>query len=65
MIANTVSKLETREFAPVDNTMAAARRKLDAAIELLHAFDPSASALEQAAIAIAKVAHKAMKESAE
>jgi len=43
-----------------DPEMAAARRKLTAAIELLNSFDPSAAALEAAAIAITKVAYKAI-----
>lgn len=51
-------------IVPTDDT-AAARRKFDAAVELLMAFDPSAAALEEAAKAIAKVAHKAMKGASE
>jgi hypothetical protein len=47
--------------ARMDANTAAARRKFDAAVELLMAFDPDAETLEQAARAIAKVANKAMK----
>ena len=62
---NGTSAPAVNNVARVDATTAAARRKFDAAVELLMAFDPDAEALESAARAIAKVANKAMKGSAE
>lgn len=40
--------------------VAAARRKFDAATELLMSFDPTAEQLDAAARALVKIAHKAI-----
>jgi hypothetical protein len=50
-----------RKSSMADNEMAAARRKMDAAIELMMSFEPSAEQLTEAARAIVKIAHKGMR----
>jgi hypothetical protein len=42
------------------NATAAARRKFDAAVELLMSFEPTADQLDAAARALVKIAHKAI-----
>ena len=48
-------------FVSTTPEMAAARRKLTAAIELLNSFDPTADQLTEAARALVKIAHKGMR----
>lgn len=48
----------------VDNATGSARRKFDAACEVLHAFEPDAEQLDAAAIAIMKVVAKGLRRGA-
>lgn len=46
----------------VDGATAAARRRFDAAMELLMSFEPTAEQLTEAARALVKIAHKGMRD---